>query len=110
MRDGELIGVAASFAILIVITLLEMRRWLPAKGKFKVALVFLAGMTIIGSLWATGIPPWWFDGGKEAFGLAVMLFLTGFVAEREQGRTYGLPLFFGMGAALVVLNVLPHVT
>lgn len=110
MRDGELLGVAASFAILIVITLLEWRRWLPAKGKLKFVLVFLAGAAIIGTLRATGIPPWWFDGEKEAFGLAVTLLLTGFVAERENGRAFGLPLFFGMGSALVVLNVLPHVT
>jgi hypothetical protein len=109
MRDGELVGVAASFAILIVITLLEMRRWLPAKGKFKSGLVFLAGAAIVGSLWATGIPPWWFDGEKEAFGLAVTLLLSGYVAERENGRAFGLPLLFGMSAALVVLNVLPHV-
>ena len=110
MREAELVGVAGSFAILIAITALEMLRWLPAKGKLKFVLVFLAGAAIIGSLRATGIPPWWFDGEKEAFGLAVTLLLSGFVAERENGRTYGLPLFFGMGAALVVLNVLPHVT
>ena len=108
MRDTQVFGVVAAFAILIVLTFLEMRRWLPAKGVFKIVLVFLAGGAIIGSLWAIGIPPWWFDGEKEAFGLAVTLFLSGFVAEREKDRTYGFPLFAGMGVTLAVLNVLPH--
>lgn len=110
MRESQVVGIAGSFAILIVITLLEWRRWLPAKGKLKFVLVLLAGAAIVGCLRATGIPPWWFDGEKEAFGMAVTLLLTGFVAERENGRTFGLPLLFGMSAALVVLNVLPHVT
>ncbi len=109
MREGEIGGVAAAFAIVIAITLLEMLRWLPAKGRFKFALVFLAGAAIVGTLYATGIPPVWFDGGREAFGVAVMLLLSGFVAEREAGRTFGLPLMSGMGVALLVLNVLPHV-
>lgn len=109
MREGELVGVAAAFVIVIAITLLEMRRWLPAKGTFKSTLIFLAGAAVVGSLYATGIPPAWFDGGKEAFGLAVMLVLSGFVAEREPGRTFGLPLLGGMGATLLVLNVLPHI-
>ena len=109
MRDSEVFGVVAAFAILIVITLFEMRRWLPAKGKFKVGIVFLAGAGIVGSLWATGIPPWWFDGEKEAFGLAITLFLGGFVAERDKDRTFGFPLLAGMGVTLAVLNVLPHV-
>jgi hypothetical protein len=110
MRDSQIAGVVAAFAILIVITLLEMRRWLPARGRFKFALVFLAGAGIVGSLWTTGIPPWWFDGEKEGFGVAVTLLLSGFVAQREAGRSFGLPLLIGMGATLVVLNLLPHVT
>ena len=108
MRDYEVVGVVAAFAILIVITLFEVRRWLPANGRFKVGLVFLAGAGIVGSLWATGIPPWWFDGGKEAFGLAITLFLGGFVAEREKDRTFGFPLLAGMGVTLAVLNVISY--
>ena len=108
MRDWQITGVAASFVILIAITLLEMLRWLPAKGKFKFVLVFLAGAAIVGALYTTGIPPDWFDGGKDGFGIAVMLLLSGYVAEREKGRTFGLPLLTGMGTTLVVLNVLAH--
>lgn len=108
MRDSQIVGIAAAFAILIVVTLLEMRRWLPARGKLKFALMFLGGAAIVGALYTTGIPPWWFEGDREGFGLAVMLLLSGFVAERENGRTFGLPLLFGMGTTLVVLNVLPH--
>ena len=109
MRDEQIIfGVAVAFAILIAITLLEMRRRLPAKGRFKFILVFLAGAVVVGSLYTTGVPPDWFDGGKEGFGLAVMLLLSGWVAEREPGRTFGLPLGAGMAAALLVLNVVPH--
>jgi hypothetical protein len=108
MWEREVTAIVASFAILIVITLLEMRRWLPARGMFKFVLVFLAGAAVIGALRATGMPPWWFSGEKEAFGLAISLLLGGFVAEREAGRTYGLPLLAGMGATLIVLNVLPH--
>jgi hypothetical protein len=110
MRDSEIVGVAAAFAVLIAITALEMLRWLPARGKFKFGLVFLAGAAIIGSLSLIGIPPWWFEGAWEGFGLAVTLLLSGFVAEREAGRTFGLPLLLGMGATLMVLNVVPHVT
>jgi hypothetical protein len=108
MHGWQITGVAASFAIVIAITLFEMRRWLPARGRFKFTLVFLAGAAIVGSLYATRIPPVWFDGGKEAFGIAVMLLLSGFVAEREAGRTFGLPLMAGMGVTLLVLNVLAH--
>ena len=108
MRQSEIVGIAASFAILIVVTLLEMRRWLPARGKLKFALVFLAGAGIVGALYTTGIPPWWFEGEWDGFGLAVTLLLSGYVAEREDGRTFGLPLCFGMGVTLAALNVLPH--
>lgn len=110
MRESEIVGIAAAFAVLVVITALEMLRWLPARGKLKFGLVLLAGAAIVGSLYLVDIPPWWFEGEKEGFGLAVTLLLSGFVAEREAGRTFGLPLLMGMGATLVVLNVLPHVT
>lgn len=108
MRDSQVAGIAAAFVILIVVTVLEMRHRLPARGRFKFTLVFLAGAAIVGALYTTGIPPSWFEGEKEGFGLAVMLLLSGFVAEREKGRSFGLPLLFGMGVTLVVLNVLPH--
>jgi hypothetical protein len=109
VHDWQIGGILAAFAILAAITLCEMRRWLPARGKVKFALVFLAGAGIVGALWWTDIPPAWFDGGKQAFGLAALLLLSGFVAQREAGRTFGLPLLTGMGVTLIVLNVLPHV-
>jgi hypothetical protein len=110
MRDGQLIvALVIPLGIIAAITLLEWRHWLPARGKFKCTFVFLAGAAVIFFLFTTGIPPAWFSGGKEAFALALSLLAGGFVAPREEGRTYGLPLFLGMGMTLLALNVLPHV-
>lgn len=109
MRDWQIAGVVVSFAILLAITVCEMRRWLPARGAVKFALVFLAGAAIVGALYSAEIPPVWFDGERDAFIVAVTLLAGGIVAQREGRRVFGLPLLTGMGGTLVVLNVLAHV-
>jgi len=108
MNDGMVVGFLASIVIILGIALAETFHWLPRGGKFKVVLVFLAGAAAIGSLRAVGIPPWWFDGGKEAFGLVVMFFLMAFVNTKTKDQSFTVPLCLGMGGTLLVLNVLPH--
>jgi len=109
MRDWQIAGVATAFAILFAITISEMRRWLPERGRLKFALVFSAGAALVGALHYAELPPAWFDGEREAFVLAATFLLGGFVAQKEGRRVFGLPLLTGMGGALVVLNVLAHV-
>ena len=108
MTEGQVVGFVASLVIILAITLAETFHWLPRRGKFKVVLVFLSGAAAIGSLRVTGLPPWWFDGSKEAFGLVAMFFLVAFVNTKTTDQSFTVPLCLGMGGTLLVLNVLPH--
>ena len=108
MNDGLVVGFVASIVIILGIALAETFHWLPRGGKFKVVLVFLAGAAAIGSLRAVGVPPWWFDGGKEAFGLVVMFFAMAFVNTKTKDQAFTVPLCLGMGGTLLVLNIFAH--
>lgn len=108
MRDGELWGFAVTFAIIAVITLLELKKWLPS-GRAKFVIVFLAGAAAMTSLYLGGIPPDWFDGGRSAFLLAGTLILSGWVTQGSEGGTFGFPLMLGMGLTLIAVNVWAHV-
>ena len=108
MKDREIWWIVIAFAMLFAITLLEMRKWLPA-GRAKFAIVFLAGAAIAGSLFLAGIPPDWFDGSTAAFLVAGSLLLGAFVVHDTEGGRFGTPLLAGMGLTLAVLNVWAHV-
>lgn len=105
MTAQQIVAIATSFLIIIVITTLAMLRWLPS-GLFKTVLVFASGVGVIVALRVAGIPPWWFDGSKSAFGITVSLALWGFLSmSNADERTFGRPLLFGMALTLTVLNV-----
>lgn len=108
MKDREIWCIVITFAIIAAITLLEMRKWLPA-GRVKFVIVFLAGAAAVASLYVAGIPPDWFDGEPSAFLLAGTLILSGWVMRGPEGRTFGFPLLSGMGLTMIVLNVWAHV-
>lgn len=108
MSEGQIVGFIASLVLVLAFGFAEYRHWLPRGGKFKYVLMFLVGASVIGSLAATGLPPWWFDGGKEAFGMAVTFLLTAFVNLKTEQQSFAVPLFLGMAGTLIVLNVLEH--
>jgi hypothetical protein len=107
MSDRELWCVGLVFAILIVVTALETLHWLP-KGRAKFVILFVAGVSMMAVLRAANIPPDWFDGGKEGFGIAVTLLLWAFVTRGPSERSFGVPLLTGMGGTLVALNFYAH--
>ena len=108
MRDFPLGPFILSFAFLGAALLLFYLRWLP-KGKAGAVLLFLAGAGVVGSLYAGGIPPAWFEGGWEGFGLMLFLLAWAFVSDKGEARSFGRPLLLGMSAVLLVTNVWAHV-
>lgn len=104
MRDFPIVPIAASFLILGVAVLAHYLRWLP-NGKARAVLLFLAGAGIVGSLYVGGVPPEWFEGSWEGFGLMLFLLASAFVADKREERPFGGPLLLGMSAALLVTNL-----
>ena len=109
MSEGQWVGFIVSLVLILGIGIAEQLRWLPARGKFKFFLVLGCGIAAIGSLFATGLPPDWFDGSAGAFGIAVTMLLSAFVSYKTPYQSFGVPLFLGLGGTLLVLNVWAHV-
>jgi hypothetical protein len=101
MTDRQLITVIASMVILFATTLLVQFNVLR-DGKLKTVIVFLTGVAVILCLWGAGLPPFWFAGGKAGFGITGTCLLSAFVSE----RTFGRPLFLGLGLTLLRANVI----
>jgi hypothetical protein len=109
MTRLELAGAAAAFLILGAVTAVVQLRWLPS-GRVKTVLVFLAGVSVIGSLRIAAIPPWWFAGEKAGFGIATWLLLWAFVSgDPPEAREFGRPLLTAMGLTVLALNVVAFV-
>jgi len=94
-------------AIVGVVTLIATKQWLRP-GRVSAAVYAGAGCAIALLMYFHDIPPWWFDGGRGGFGLSVSLLLTAFVLSSGSERAFGRPLFFGLGATLLVLNFYAH--
>lgn len=107
MSGSQMAFVAAAFVILAAITAAVQLRWLRP-GRTQTIVVFLAGVAVVGSLWAAGLPPAWFAGTKSGFGLALSLAVGALLARAKAGdaRAFGFPLLSGMSLTLLVANVL----
>jgi hypothetical protein len=107
MKDRELWLAAIASLIIVAVTAAHYLHWL-GKGKVRMTILFVAGAAVIGTLRAAGIPPDWFDGGGEGFGLFAAFALWAFVSDRGEERSFGRPLLLGMATALLVVNVAAH--
>lgn len=97
----------STMAIVGALVLAEHLGWL--RGRIGFVITLIGGIAIVVVLRITGVPPDWFSGSWEAFTIAGSLIVAGLVTSVGRGRAFGLPLFLGMGATLLVLNVLAHV-
>jgi len=104
MTGAQVVFLAASLVIVLGIALLAQFGWLP-RGKAKTVIVFIAGAVTILCLRLAVLPPAWFDGAKTGFSLAFTLMLSSILGKTEDERSFGFPLFFGMGITLFVANV-----
>ena len=100
----EKTGLGPVFLLLAIIAILGIVMLMATKTRAPAFLYVVAGVAMIALLWTAGIPPNWFDGGWEGFGLSVFLLLWAFVSDRKFGR----PLLVGMGVTLLVLNFIAH--
>ena len=91
----------AILGILGIAMLIATKGWLPRSGRVVYS---LAGIAIIALLWTADIPPDWFDGSWEGFGLSGFVLLWAFVSDRKFGR----PLLIGMALTLIVFNFIAH--
>jgi hypothetical protein len=108
MSGEQLTFVITSFVILALVTLAVQFRWLRP-GRVRTVLVFLAGIGIVASLWAAGLPPKWFSGTKSGFGIAASLAVGALLARasnHDERRGFGVPLLSGMSLTLLLANVL----
>jgi hypothetical protein len=104
MKNFSIVPFAISMLILAAITCASQFRWLKP-GRVQRAIVFTTGIAIVLVLRIGGIPPWWFAGEGEGFGLAVSLLAWGFVSDRApDARDFGPPLLYAMALTLLVLN------
>lgn len=108
MPDRVILTTLIALGVLLGVTLVVQLRWVKDR-KFKTGLVFLAGVVVILTLRMGGVPPSWFEGGWEGFGLAGSFVLAGLVTKGGEERTFGLPLFLGLGLTLLALNVLQFI-
>jgi len=75
-------------------------------GRVRSVLVFITGVLVILALRTSGVPPQWFDGGKTAFGMVGGFVISALATSRGEARAFGLPLFLGLGIALLAVNLL----
>ena len=95
-------------AILGVVTLIATKQWLRP-GRVSAAVYAAAGIAMILLMYFHDIPPDWFDGGGEGFGIAATLLASAFVLSTRSERAFGRPLLLGMAGTLLVLNFAAHV-
>ena len=99
--------VAEVLAIIGIVTLIATKKWLRP-GLLSVIVYGGAGCAVALLMYFVDVPPDWFDGGREGFGMAGMLLAWAFVLSSRSERAFGRPLLVGMGATLVVLNIYAH--
>lgn len=103
MTELQVISFVTAMAVLTAVTLAVQFGWMGS-GKVKTVLVFLSGIAVIVALRVGGLPPSWFAGTAASFALAVSLTATAFIG-RGDARSFQLPLFLGLGLALLITNL-----
>jgi hypothetical protein len=98
----------AMVGVLVVVTAAEMLHWLPS-GRGKAVILTVAGFSMIGLLYAAGLPPQWFSGSWRAFGLGLFLTASAFAGRTPEEASFRRPLLGSMGVGLLVANVMAHV-
>ena len=83
---------------------LGSRRWFPhnAFGRF---LLILAGALTGAMLWAGGLPPIWFAGGKEGFGIVLTFVAMAFGFSNAETKFYVWPWLLSWAAVMLIANV-----
>lgn len=99
--------VGGIFAIIGIVTLIATKNWL-GPGWLSRIVYGGAGCAITLWMYFVDVPPDWFDGEGEGFWIALSLLLWAFVLRSQSERTFGRPLFLGMGGTLIVLNLYAH--
>jgi len=96
-----------TFVAVVVIVLLVSAaaqfRWL-GHGTMPTVVVFISGVAVIVLLRVGGIPPSWFAGRATGFALAASLTAGAFVGRGAE-KAFRLPLFLGLGLALLIANI-----
>ena len=87
--------------------LIGSRRWFP-HNRFGTFLLLCAGTLSGMMLWAGGLPPDWFDGGKEGFGIALTFFAMAFTFGNAKDRFWVLPWLISFGTMLLAANIWAH--
>ena len=109
MNDSNLVALLLYIlAILGVVTLIATKQWLRP-GRVSAAVYAIAGIGMILLMYFHDVPPDWFDGGREGFGIAATLLAWAFVLSSRSERAFGRPLLLGMAGTLLVLNIAAHV-
>jgi len=104
----QMVFVAATFLIIAAITAAAQFGWL-GKGRVGRALTFAAGCAAVLCLRLADLPPSWFDGTWEGFGMAITFLLMAFVSDKGEERSFGRPLLNGMGLVTLGANVVAFV-
>lgn len=94
----------AALAIIAAAALSRQRRWL--RGRAATTGFVVAGVAVIAVLRVANLPPQWFDGGGWGFVIGAVFVISALLGR---DREFRLPFFLGFGAALLALNVWPHV-
>lgn len=108
MTDSQIVLVAATFVILLLITLAAQFHWL-GEGRTKTVLVLLSGIAAMLSLRMAELPPSWFSASKTGFALGLTLTIGAFLGRTTEERSFRFPLLLGMGGTLLVANAVEFV-
>lgn len=87
--------------------LIGSRRWFP-HNSFGRFLLIVAGALCGAMLWAGGLPPAWFAGGKAGFGIALTFVGMAFSVSKAEDRFYVWPWLLSWGAVLLIANLWAH--
>ena len=108
MTDSQIAFLAATFVILLLITLAAQFRWL-GEGRTRTVLVLLSGIAAMLCLRIAELPPSWFSASKTGFLLGLSLTIGAFLGRNAEERSFRFPLLLGMGGTLLVANVVEFV-
>ena len=97
---NQVVGFAVMIVLILGVAVAFDRKWMTKRW-----VVFLVAVIAMLALRTGGIPPAWFDGGREGFVVAGGLIVSAFLLKRGDARDFGLPLLLGLGLTLAALNV-----
>ena len=104
MTSLQITLIAATFVILLAVTVAEMRHWLPS-GRGKALILTVTGFAMIGLLYAAGLPSQWFSGNWRAFALGLVLTASAFAGRTPAEESFRKPLLGSMGVGLLMAHV-----